>query len=87
MNTFTPCSTCCFSQTEALHKLAPTLPPTGKKLSLMLFQKMLQRFCKLPVANRIPLGHKGYAGVAWAAVTFEEWCNHRMSPTQAAVEA
>lgn len=86
-NTFTLCNTCCFSQTEALHELSSALLSIGKTLSSVFFQKTLQRFCKLPVANTILLGHKGYVEVAWATVTLEEWCNHWMSPTQAAGEA
>jgi len=55
MNSFSLCNNCHFSQMEALHKLFSTLPSIGKTLSLVLFQKMLQRFCKLPVANTIPV--------------------------------
>ena len=65
-----------FSQTEALHKLSSALLSIGKTLSLVLLQKTLQRFCKLPVVNTILLGRKGCVEVAWATVTLEEWCNH-----------
>lgn len=86
MNTSAPCHSCCFSQTEALLRLSSAPLSIGKMLSLVLFQKTLQRLCEFPVANTTLLGHKGYVEVARATVTFEEWCNHQVPPTWMASE-
>lgn len=68
---FALCNTHRFSQTKALHKLSFSLQSIGKMLRLVLSQRTLQRFCKLPAANTILLGPKRYVEAAWATDTYE----------------